>query len=273
MIRTTFDFIGKRLPNTGSYLMILGLALGIKRYYSHAGSDELRWILAPVAYIVDLCSDLAFTYEPASGFIDRVQGIIIAPGCSGINFLIITLCMTAYLTLARFPPKSGRLAWLGFSMATAYIFTIVANTTRIAIAIGLYQLDIYGGWLTPARVHRLAGILVYLFLLYGLFRWLTRRGRPSGRQPVILKTSHTACALIPLMCYMAVTIGIPLLNGAYQKGAHRFLEHCAMIVAGGAIVLFTIYLLNLVFQRMYNKFITRAALCKNEPAARDVNDR
>jgi len=252
MVRITCHSIGKGLINSFPYLVILCIAVGLKVYYSRAGSDDLRWILSPIAQVIDVFSDLTFEYESTTGFVDRTRRIIIAPGCAGVNFMIVALCMTGFSVLPLSRSGSGKLAWLGFSMVAAYLLTIVANTLRIAVAIDLYQADIYGRWMTPERVHRFAGILIYLFLLCGFF-WLISRLKqrlPRGRR-YHLKRKRRDDTLIPLMWYVALTIGVPLLNEAYLKGAKRFMEHCGMVFFGCLIAFLSIYLLNLAYRRFF----------------------
>lgn len=257
--------IGKRLINGVPYLVILCMAISLKIYYSRAGSDDLRWILSPIAQVIDVFSDLTFEYEPTTGFIDRTRRIIIAPECAGVNFMIVALCMTGFSVLPLSRSGSGKLAWLGFSMVAAYLLMIAANTLRIAVAIDLYQADIYGRWMTPERVHRFAGILIYLFLLCGFFRLISRLKQrlPRGWR-CHLKRKPRDDALIPLMCYVAVTIGVPLLNEAYLKGAKRFMEHCGMILFGCLIAFLSIYLLNLAYRRF---FLIKTYLCDDGTAS------
>lgn len=247
---TGYRTIAHGLMKSMPYLIILITAWALKSHYSRAGSDELKWILLPVARMVEWVSASTFVYESATGYIDRSRQIIIAPGCAGVNFMIVTLCMTGFRVLPLSRTHSDRLAWFGFSIASAYLLTIIANTLRIVIATGLYQVDIYGPWVTPARVHRLSGIVVYLFLLCGFFTIVSQLKQWRFRMPKI-----GGSGLIPLMWYMAVTIGVPLLNGADSIGTKRFFEHSAMVFTGGIIVFFCIDLL----QRAYKKFV------KNDP--------
>jgi hypothetical protein len=55
------------LRNAIFYLIALLIAFGLKYHYSRAGSDELSWILAPTASVVEHVSGIRFENEPAPG--------------------------------------------------------------------------------------------------------------------------------------------------------------------------------------------------------------
>ncbi len=283
-----YQAIARWMMKMMPYLILLAAAWALKSYYSRVGSDELTWILWPVARMVEWVSASSFVYESATGFVDYSRRIIIAPGCAGVNFMIIAFCMTGFTVLPLSQTIKGGLSWLGFSAVSAYLLTLIANTIRIVIATGLYQVDFYGPWVTPARVHRLAGIVIYLFLLCGFFVLLTRfkagfkvgfkvgfktgfkirfktlfknqvknkvknqaKNNAGKWRPVILKNNKNA--LIPLMWYMAMTIGVPVINGAASIGTRRFIEHSVMIFTAGVIVFLGIDLL----QRAFSQIKTR----------------
>jgi hypothetical protein len=50
-----------------------------------------------------------------------------------------------------------------------YPYTILVNSLRIIPSIYLLQMDIYGGWITPERVHTMEGTLVYFVALLFLY--------------------------------------------------------------------------------------------------------
>ncbi len=157
------------IKNLACYLLVVLIALGLKYHYSRAGSDALIWILAPTATLVELTGGTPFEYEAQAGFVNSDQRIIIAPSCAGVNFLIIAFCMAAFCGLHLFRRQVHKLLWLAASGLNAYFLTIVVNTLRINLSIYMYQLDIYGDWFTPARMHRLTGIVIYFFFFCACF--------------------------------------------------------------------------------------------------------
>ena len=85
----------------------LVIAWGLKYHYSHSNSDDLNWILKPTACLVQIVSDTVFERTPGIGYNDHENRIIIAPTCSGVNFMIIlkisVLSMTPTNSLAPCP--------------------------------------------------------------------------------------------------------------------------------------------------------------------------
>ncbi len=84
------------LRNSIFYILALLIAWGLKYHYSRSGSDELAWVLAPTAGLVELISGIQFENEAHTGFVSQGSRIIIAPACAGINFLIIAFCMATF---------------------------------------------------------------------------------------------------------------------------------------------------------------------------------
>jgi exosortase K len=146
------------------YILVLFIAFGLKYHYSQAGSVDLVWILEPTARLVEHISGIEFESEVDTGFISREYRIIIAPSCAGINFLIIVFCMAMFSGIHVIRHSGSKLLWLIASLVCAYILTVAVNTLRIIASIYAYNADIYFGWITPARIHRLEGVVIYFFL-------------------------------------------------------------------------------------------------------------
>ena len=253
----------------GIFLIIgLLLALGLKYHYSRAGSDELLWILSPTARLVEFASGIPFEYEANTGFVSRGYRTIIAPSCAGINFLIVAFCMAMFSGIHTVRRLWAKLSWLTTSFLSAYFLTVGVNAIRIIVSIFSFNADIYFGWMTPQRVHRLEGIVIYFFFLclfymiiVKVIHQLTRK--TGGKKQAII--GHNCgvtyylrwvwAGLIPLFWYTFVTLGVPLLNGAYHMNAARFTEHGGMVLAASLAVLgviFSIRLASKLFLRTLN---------------------
>ncbi len=249
------------LNNSVYYFLVLLAAWGLKYHYSRAGSEELAWVLAPTAGLVELISGVQFENEAHTGFVSQGYRIIIAPACAGINFLIIAFCMATFSGLHVFGSRRSKLFWLGTGFLSAYLLTIVVNAIRIMVSIYSYRADIQGGWLTASRVHRLEGIVIYFFFLSlfymiinkTIYRICDRAAAPLpvSVRPDFIQTdygSRVCAGLIPLCWYALITLGLPLVNGALQQDAIRFAEHSAMVLAvssavSGAVILVRIVLI------------------------------
>jgi exosortase K len=201
---------------------VLLCALALKSYYSTATPDELRWILAPTTALVELLSGRSFAFESYTGYMSSDHTFVIAASCAGVNFLLTAFLMIALRRLwrARFEGVSWR--FLPIAAAMAYVATLIANTTRICIALEMQRRAVEVSWLNGNQLHRLEGIVVYFGFLLLLFMLIERMDSPA---PLRLKRVF----LFPLGIYYAITLGIPLVNGSFQQPA--FWEHFGFVLA------------------------------------------
>jgi exosortase K len=208
--------------------VVLLCAAAVKLHYSTAGADELRWILAPTAAAVGLVSGARFEFEPHSGYINGERSFVIAASCAGVNFLLTSFLM---LSLRRlWGNRSREMPW-GFipcAALVAYMVTLAANTVRISASLSTRGLSSGGGWLSAGQLHRLEGVFIYfgfLLLLFAAAERVSPGGRPSAGQTAGL----CGRPLFPLLVYYATTLGVPLLGGAYRRGAD-FWEHALFVL-------------------------------------------
>ena len=256
------------LDNLICYILVVIIAFGLKYHYSKAGSDELIWILTPTARLVEWTSGIHFEYEAQTGFVNTAQSNIIAPSCAGVNFLIVALCMAAFCGLHLFRRQMVKLFWLTISGLNAYILTIAVNTLRIISSLYMYRMDIYGGWLTPERMHRLTGIVIYFFFLClfymiinkGLYRLCLKFKRKLANNfgPRHARSNFfrwPSIAVTPLFWYALVTLGVPLMNAAFVGNGARFAEHIGTVAGGCIIVMAAVFLLQWLWQRIKNRIL------------------
>ena len=265
MLKATVIFKKIILPNLACCILVVLIALGLKYHYSKAGSDDLIWILAPTANLVELTSGLPFEYEAQTGFVNSARRIIIAPSCAGVNFLIVAFCMAAFCGLHQFRLQRHKLLWLTASGLNAYVLTIVVNTLRIILSIYMYRMDIYGDWLTPLRMHRLTGIVIYFFFLClfymiidkGLYRLGLKAKRKSSNDfgPGHARSNYfrwPSFTVTPLFWYALITLGVPLMNAAFVGNGARFAEHIGSLAFGCIIVLAAVFLLQWLWRGLRN---------------------
>ena len=245
------------------YITALFIALGLKYHYSRAGSGDLVWVLGPTAGLVEYISGIQFDSEANTGFVSREYRIIIAPSCAGINFLIVVFCMAVFSGIHVIKHPGSKLLWLAASLVCAYILAIAVNTLRIIASIYSYGADIYVGWITPARVHRLEGIVIYFFFLCLFYMIIIKtvhriRQAAGGKKITAARFcsgqtnySRWACTgLIPLFWYGLITLGVPLLSGAFQVNGSRFKEHSWTVICASVAVLAVIFLIQLLHRRI-----------------------
>jgi len=221
----------------GAMLTILVMLI-LKRYFSTAAADQLTWMLAPTAQLTAWLTAARPVWEQGTGYVDFVQGIIIAPACAGINFMIMAFGLGAAVGLLRIRRLAPLLAWLIFSLAGAYGLALSVNAVRIAISMALYQADIQIGWLTVARVHRLAGVGIYLGALGLFFKTLEPIinrycGRFDSKQRPVRSGLPT---WLPLGWYLLGAVGVPTVNLLFRNPSAGFGEHCLTVILTGLIL-------------------------------------
>ncbi|HKG21944.1 MAG TPA: exosortase K [Blastocatellia bacterium] len=202
-------------------IVVLLCAFTLKQYYSTASADHLQWILAPTTALVELVSGTSFEFESHAGYISSDRSFLIAPSCAGVNFLITAFLMLSARKLFRDRAQGNALAFIPTAALIAYLVTLVANTVRIAIALRLRRLPETSG-LDAYQAHRVEGIFVYFGFLVLLFVV----GEKMSGKKISGLLLHS---FFPLLVYYATTLGIPLANGGYRRGAD-FWEHSAFVL-------------------------------------------
>jgi exosortase K len=250
----------KHLPTIFFTALILLAALGLKDYYSRAESSDLLWILRPTAGLLEAACGMAFDHEAGAGFVDRTRRLVIAPSCAGMNFFITVFCMSAFLGVSRLPGTALRLGWICGSLTIAYLSTIAVNAVRITVSYHLYRADIYADWLTPGRVHRAGGAMIYFLSLSALYLVLTKRvdrrcpaaaeGGPFGGARA---AAIWLSGAVPAAWYLAAAIAAPMINRAYAKNGGKFVEHGLTVAVVCLAVFALVGLTRLSFCRIADK--------------------
>jgi membrane protein YdbS with pleckstrin-like domain len=99
------------------------------------------------------------------------------------------------------------------------VATLVANTTRICIALEMQRRGVEVDGLSWNQLHRVEGVVIYFGFLLLLFMLSER----------IEGVKTRTALLFPLAIYYVTTLGIPLLNGSYRQGM-PFWEHFAFVL-------------------------------------------
>jgi len=220
-------------------LCAIALALGVKVFYSRAGADDLLWVLAPSAWLARFLGGIDLAYEPGAGFISHTHRLVVGPACAGINFLVIAF-LSLYFSFA--PNYSRKARWLFLSAALAVGAGIAANGLRIFVSAHLWSADIYGDWITREQMHRLAGTTIYYGSLVALYLavegWSGSRAGSAGR-------------MTPLLCYLGVSLGIPLAGRFLWGGTPGFLEHAIWVMGIALLLTLAMFLPSLRGNRVF----------------------
>lgn len=272
----------KQLINQNRIFYLIGFltVLGLKYFYSRAGSDELVWILTPTAGWVRILSGIKFYYVPQIGYINDDYRFIIASSCSGIQFMLITIATLIYSFVHRMNTRKKGYFWLALSAVCSYLLTIFVNGIRIILAIHLpiyfQKWGIRNGVLSPGQLHTSIGVAVYftaLFLIYHIAGYASqiladstrlwfipaiqrRKGHPSQvlTDPAINQESTCRQTirkyLPPVFWYFFIALGIPFLNSAYKKNGEQFIEYAILIITICTAILILLCLVTFIHKHL-----------------------
>lgn len=205
-------------------LMALAGAVGLKWYYSGADGSDLAWILGPTAALVARLTGIDFVSAGGEGYLAPAAGVVIAPACAGVNFLIIAFLTGAFTGIRPRQPAFGVLI---SAALMAYGLTVAVNAIRIILSMGLYDAPIYTGPITPDRVHRIGGVLVYFPALLAFHAVLSRfRSRAVGDEAGPLRIPAA-----PMAWYLGIALGVPMIHAGLQGRPIPAGEHAATVVA------------------------------------------
>src|SRR5262245_37981905 len=126
------------------------------------------------------------------------------------------------------PPTSATWSFIPVSLFAAYVVTLIANTTRILIALKLQGISAIDS-LDSNQLHRLEGIFIYFLFLTLLFL-VSERNSSDGLYSVLRR------CFLPLLVYYSTMLGIPLLNGSYRAG-RNFWEYATVVFLVPVLVL------------------------------------
>jgi exosortase K len=167
------------------------IAWALKRHYADARANDLWWILAPTAQLVEVIIGAPFTLQPGEGYFSRERLFLIEKSCAGINFMVAAFAMLMFALFHRAGSGLSAARVLAASLVASYAAAVAINAVRIAIAMWLAVHPAALTTLSAAAVHRIEGITVYfggMVLLYELAQWLDRRAfavrvRVAGARP------------------------------------------------------------------------------------------
>jgi exosortase K len=210
--------------DTVAYTSAFALAYAVKHHCSTAGADQLAFLLRPTAALVGYATAHDFVPEHGAGFFCRELQLMIAPVCSGANFLIVAFTTLVLGFSARTERPSRKLAWFFASAGLAYVATLLINAGRITLSLGLAE-RLRDTALSPAALHRLLGVVTYLGGLLALY---AIAGRLFAKRT--LSGIHFA---VPLGVYAGVTLLVPWLRGAGAQSGYW--THASVVVTAVAV--------------------------------------
>lgn len=208
------------------------LALWLKYRYGHGTCGELLWLLAPAAVWAGFLGGIPFSYEPGIGYINHSARFIIAPSCSGVQYLIIVFGMLLFTFVHRTGTRRRAACFTALCLAGAYGYTIFINGIRIVLAVRvpvwLRLAGLLPGGLSPQRLHTVIGAAVYFAGLLLLYQAADRM--PEGPDAAGGRPAGSFRYAAPVFWYLFVVLGVPFLNRALQKDREGYLGYAAVTV-------------------------------------------
>jgi exosortase K len=143
-------------------LVVIGMVMFLlKRHYSTAPVEDLRWILWPTSGMVSLLSGSTFEFEHGAGYLSRERLFLIEKSCAGVNFMIAALGMIGFGLSRDVRDWRPAASIVAGSLGLSYLTAVLVNAARILVAMRFASADLASGWWTAARIHRVEGIAVY----------------------------------------------------------------------------------------------------------------
>lgn len=144
-------------------LIALSVAVWLKLFLIVSGPEDLAWMLSPVVHAVRAFTGLQFLFDPAKGYINFENAVVIGTSCAGVNYLVIALCMTVFSFVPRF--TEYKLPAFALLVLAAYAVTVTVNAFRIISGIVLLRAANHFSFVITDAVHETAGIFVYFSFL------------------------------------------------------------------------------------------------------------
>jgi exosortase K len=249
------------LENGFSLALAATIGFALKYHYSRATAAGLSWVLSPTASMVNLLTGISLESEQAIGFISRKNAIALVPACAGVNFMIAAFFLLCISIVFRVKGTGQKLIGIAISAAVAYLAAIMVNAVRIA-SILMFKSSTFAGWATEDGLHRIGGTLIYFIFLLLIYpagcriaEGLAGRlpGPAASHAPNSGRYAVVWGGLVPLLCYLAIAIGIPLSNGAWHQNAPKFIEHCTQVISVCLVLLSAYFSVILVYRRLSKK--------------------
>ncbi len=222
--------------NSIFYIPGVCLVIGMKWFCSGANAEQLHWILFPTVRLIGGTTGIHFEWDSFFGWVNHPHTMIVGPSCAGTNFLILTFAALYFSFVHRVQGLVGKLGWGGLTLLIAFVLTVGTNAIRIIAAMHVYEMEIYNAWVTPDRIHRALGTLVYVMSLVAtyvtierMFEGRARRTSPHSTSAGIHRGLPPAIR-VSLVWYGAFVVGIPVMTGLYRGSlADSFVEHVVTV--------------------------------------------
>ena len=138
--------------------------------YTVADNNDLKFLLNPTNYLVELVTNSSSQYNAESGYFHKELNIVIEKSCSGFNFLGLCFIMICFMLLSYYKSSTKKIFILPLALFFTYFLTIFANTSRIILSIsGQKAADNFISTRPHFVLHETIGTFVYIFFLISCY--------------------------------------------------------------------------------------------------------
>jgi exosortase K len=138
-------------------------ALVLKGFYSIATLPQLRFILLPTNFLVELFSGQKSVFDTEKGYFYEPFSITIDKFCAGINFWLIAFLAAFFGVSKYYHSFSEKLKLFVSLVFISFMLTIFTNASRIIVAIKLQKIPFL--WAKTTIFHEVQGTFMYLIVL------------------------------------------------------------------------------------------------------------
>lgn len=150
------------LPMVKTPLLIIVLAIILKSVFYDTPVEQVSWLLKPTALLTGLFLSIPFEWIAGAGYMDPEGRYLITPECSGLSFLTISSIFIGLLLIRDRDKIKLPLYWGPVIIFACYLWTLLANTSRICGAIALERLKVsYPDLTSLGWLHYGEGLFVY----------------------------------------------------------------------------------------------------------------
>jgi exosortase K len=214
------------------WLPVITAALLLKQHYSVADTNQLQWILQPLADMLSLFTGHDFQRSATGEWYSISANVSLVKACAGVNFMLMSLLAYAWMFRPDRNEEPQTLLWsftqlllLAAVFIAAWATTLMANTLRIWLAMYLQADDsiLHSSGIEDRQLHRFIGIAVYLLIL-------SLQMLPSKR------IARWQKVLTPVILYLLLMVLVPLLTGNALHQPTFFFEHVSQLLLSVVVI-------------------------------------
>lgn len=230
--------IKKFMPVFIWWLSTATVVVLLKHHYSVATTEQLDWVLRPLAQLLEWLTGYAFKQDMNKEWLSEDANVRLVKSCAGINFMIMSLLAYAWVLQPELHRENRNAIEIKTACDYLLLFTailiiawatgLLANSLRIIIAMHFQGNALLHEFtnLPETDIHRIIGICVYAPLIS--IQMLAGDTR-----------SRKKALMAPCLLYALTALFIPVITGNAFANLPLFTHH-ALQLCSTLFILFII---------------------------------